>query len=565
MKKNNTLNNTNTQLFVFLAISFSSALFLIVFWPALNGPFLFDDLVNLIRLSPGIDSLEKFYAYLAIGENRLGRPLSFISFLINDNAWPTEPFSFKYTNLLIHLLNALLIFLFSLKLLSLLDCSYKQCLLISTLIFLAWLFHPLLVSTYLYTVQRMTLLMATFTLLGLIGYLEGRKRFADDKTKGYIIITISLLMAGILGTLSKDSGVTLIVYILILEFTLLKKLNTEQPLSVYWKGTFLFFPLFLIICYIIIQWKDFLIFYEVRHFSPMERLLTESRILIEYAKEIIIPSALGKSVIHDDIRLSLSLINPISTFFYVSTLLIILISALMFAKKYAWYSFSVLWFLGGHLLESTVIPLELYYEHRNYLPMYGILFALSYGLTQSFQYYKKSIIFIGIVFFSAEILACYSLSYSWRSADNLLVKWAREHPDSVRSQLGMAEHLISNKNYSSAETFLNRSIHANPNHLAANLRYVQFTCNREKSKELIIELTRKEGLLYTNGSHSAIEGIINNIEQNLCHDHLPVSLTKLIEKLKEMKSMTNSESREKTLNSYSNRLKQYIHKNQSNS
>ena len=36
-------------------------------------------------------------------------------------------------------------------------------------------------------------------------------------------------------------------------------------------------------------------------------------------------------------------------------------------------AFGIAFFLGGHLLESTVLPLELYYEHRNYLPSFGDL------------------------------------------------------------------------------------------------------------------------------------------------------------------------------------------------
>jgi len=39
-------------------------------------------------------------------------------------------------------------------------------------------------------------------------------------------------------------------------------------------------------------------------------------------------------------------------------------------------AFGVLFFLGGHLLESTILPLEIAHEHRNYLPMYGILLML---------------------------------------------------------------------------------------------------------------------------------------------------------------------------------------------
>lgn len=557
MKKNNILKNLRVQLFVAITLFFSSSFFLFIYWPALTGPFLFDDLINLNRLSPGIDSFEKLYAYLRIGDNGLGRPVSFISFLLNDNAWPSESFSFKYTNILIHLLNALLIFIFTLKVLSFNNIQYNQRLLISTLVFFAWLFHPLSASTYLYTVQRMTLLMATFTLIGLIFYLDGRKLFNTNRINGYIVCTVSLVMAGALSVLSKESGITLLIYVIILEFSLLKNFNRQQILSTYWKAIILFLPLFTTIIYIITHWENYSLVYDVRQFTPEKRILTESRILLEYIKEILIPSANGKSILHDDINLSSSLVNPISTIFSVTMLLFIFMSSLILTKKYPWYSFAVLWFLGGHLLESTFIPLELYYEHRNYLPMYGILFGLIYFLTITLSSYTKYVTFAFIIFFSAEIFASYNLSYTWKSLDRLLVTWAQEHPNSVRSQLGVVELLISKRQFSTAEMFFTKAITANPNHLTANLRYVQFTCNRQSSNARLIDLTNND-LLYTHGAYSAIDGIIDNIESNLCHEHLADSLKKLIIKINTIKTFDELSSKKTMLKSYSDKLDRYI-------
>ena len=39
-------------------------------------------------------------------------------------------------------------------------------------------------------------------------------------------------------------------------------------------------------------------------------------------------------------------------------------------------AFAVLFFLAGHILESSIFPLELIFEHRNYLPSFGPWFAL---------------------------------------------------------------------------------------------------------------------------------------------------------------------------------------------
>jgi tetratricopeptide (TPR) repeat protein len=59
--------------------------------------------------------------------------------------------------------------------------------------------------------------------------------------------------------------------------------------------------------------------------------------------------------------------------------LILWVGAAMGAAVLTWQrqilGFGVLWFLWGQVLESSVIPMALAFEHRNYLPAYGLLLA----------------------------------------------------------------------------------------------------------------------------------------------------------------------------------------------
>jgi hypothetical protein len=58
----------------------------------------------------------------------------------------------------------------------------------------------------------------------------------------------------------------------------------------------------------------------------------------------------------------------------------LLILSILWRKRFPIVAFAVLWFLVGHSLESTVFPLEIIHEHRNYLPALGPLLALTYLL-----------------------------------------------------------------------------------------------------------------------------------------------------------------------------------------
>src|SRR5690606_2413639 len=78
----------------------------LLFWPATHGPFLFDDFANLRHLALLGQQLDpsSIGRYLHAFVGNPGRPLGALSFLIDDQAWPTSATPFKQTNLLLHLL-----------------------------------------------------------------------------------------------------------------------------------------------------------------------------------------------------------------------------------------------------------------------------------------------------------------------------------------------------------------------------------------------------------------------------------------------------------------------------
>ena len=165
---NNHLRQTLLPLLALLALFSGYALLV---WPALSGPFIFDDfpnLQNIAILNNGI-SFERIREYLAAFIGSPGRPLAALSFLLNATQWPTDPYSFKVTNLLIHLINGGLLY-------GLLRQWQRAAPMLPQhqawplLVVAIWLFHPLQLSAQMLVVQRMTLLSASFSLIGLWAY-----------------------------------------------------------------------------------------------------------------------------------------------------------------------------------------------------------------------------------------------------------------------------------------------------------------------------------------------------------------------------------------------------------
>ena len=160
----------------------TSALLLIVilinifiYWPGLHGIWLLDDHYNLTHLNQVNNdfSINKIIHFSLEGAaSSIGRPLTLLTFALQSHSWIEDIESFKYVNLMIHLINTLLLFLVFFKIGRLLHWSLRQSLFTALLTILLWSLHPIQVSTVLYVIQRMTSLSALFMLITLLCYLN---------------------------------------------------------------------------------------------------------------------------------------------------------------------------------------------------------------------------------------------------------------------------------------------------------------------------------------------------------------------------------------------------------
>src|SRR5579885_3045091 len=164
----------------------------IVAWLAyrrgLTGVFLFDDFANLPNLGAygPVDNWTVFLRYITSGNaDPTGRPLALLSFLVDAHNWPADPYPFKRSNVLLHLLNGALLAVL-LRRLGLFTgrMSGLRNDVAAVLGAAMWLLHPLLVSTTLYVVQREAMLPTTFTLLGLIALCRARVLAAQGRMSG---------------------------------------------------------------------------------------------------------------------------------------------------------------------------------------------------------------------------------------------------------------------------------------------------------------------------------------------------------------------------------------------
>ncbi|MEK8015918.1 MAG: hypothetical protein VSS75_003555 [Candidatus Parabeggiatoa sp.] len=463
-----------------------------LYWQGLSGIFLFDDKSNLRKLV-SIDETQWFSDMLLFALDGdagiLGRSVSLFTFALQSYSWPLNPWDFKYVNLMIHLLNGCLVFWFILILTRFMALPEKRGLFLAFLTASIWLLHPLQVSTVLYVVQRMTQLSALFTLAGLLIYLHGRQLMAQQRVKaGFFWISVGVVLGGILATLSKENGILLVLYIIVLEATVLRALPKPRYWHT-WSSLFLYLPLVLLSLYFVTHIDSLLQAYETRHFTLAERLLTEARVLTDYLAKILLLRPQEFGLFHDDFTVSHDILTPPTTLIAISFLIIMFVIAIKVRRILPLLALGVLWFLAGQVLESSFIGLLLYFEHRNYLPMLGIIFSTLYGAMWLFDYLLSAFLRKVALFLSALLLALIPF-LTWVQTDlwgnplDQAVFWAQQHPKSLAAQTHATVFFQKIDENAEAEHYIRNMIAVFPEYAAPYLYLIALSCTAEYTVKL---------------------------------------------------------------------------------
>lgn len=470
------------QIITALALLLLSSL---LFWGGLGGAFVYDDTPNLnvISLLPPDPQWRDFWYLANTGSaGAFGRPLSLLSFLLQYQAWPA-PYQFKLVNLLLHMMNGILLAIVCFSLRKQVRAEMQPLFTFPAILIavFVWMSHPLQVSTVLYVVQRMTELSALFVLLGIYLYLSGRADLRENHNiPGLVKMVAGIVPCGLLAMFSKESGVLLLPYIAVLELTLLAPaqhtswFRKTRMLLVY-LPTLLGFLAFL--AYLPMAMAG----YELKPFTATERVLAQFPVLITYLANfaLLLPNYFG--VFHDDFPVVSGLFTP--WYFLPSAALVT--TALLFAvfrrRQWPLFSFAVLWFLAGHALESTMLPLELYFEHRNYLPLFGPVVVLVLKLQQlamQLQAMQVRHVFrasAGLLLVWMSVLTWQQSTY-WGDPLEFAFQSVATHPQSARASANLVETLSRSGRVQEAFTLHLQSIDPERADIAPYVRWLEFRC-----------------------------------------------------------------------------------------
>ncbi len=427
-----------------------------VYWIGLRGGFVYDDysfIVGNTGLEVTANNLQQWFAAalsFPSGAHQ-GRWLGMLSFGINHYFTGMDPFGFKLTNLGIHLLNGLLVFLTLRALFSFHHASRPTNLahafnpaLAAACIAALWMVLPINLTAVLYVSQRLESLSNTFVFLGLWLYLRARAAEMAGQRKT-LILWFSLIVCTGVGSLVKESAVLLPLYAALVEFVLTGWRTREghrnrHLLALY--ASLLIVPLIVGLVWLT-GWVDGTRSYG-RAFDIPERLMTEARILFDYMRWILVPSLDALTLYHDDIPLSKGLLSPVTTLLSLAGIAALLGIAVWKRKSMPLFALGILWYFGGHALTATVIPLLLAFEHRNYFPSLGLLLACaSLLMLEGLRLRARTCALIFLATFSFYALTTALRATEWSDPLRLALSEASKRPHSPNAQYALAIGLLA--------------------------------------------------------------------------------------------------------------------------
>jgi tetratricopeptide (TPR) repeat protein len=372
-----------------LLLSLLAVVVILIYADTLTSPFIFDDLPNIfhnphIRV-PALSFENLAWAGFQSPEGR--RPVANISFALNHYFNGYNPVGYHVVNILIHLACGIFLYLLANATLQTpaLRSRYEKFGWIPFLAVFIWLVHPLQTQSVTYIVQRMNSMAAMFYVLSMLFYVKFRmSTVAWMKWTLFAGCVLTVILA--FGT--KEVTATLPLFIILYEWYFFQDLGRQWA-----RRNFLLLAgvclLFVIIALVYMDFDPARILkgYRFRDFTPAQRLLTQSRVVIFYISLMLWPNPSRLNLDHD-FALSYSLVNPASTLIAITAIIALIAFAILIARKEPLLSFSILWFFGNLAIESSIIGLELVFEHRTYLPTTFVILAI---VSLVFRYLKHAL------------------------------------------------------------------------------------------------------------------------------------------------------------------------------
>jgi len=485
----------------------------------LRSPFVFDDFVNIVdntflRIQNlSLDSI----AYVWQGaDSGAHRKLAYLTFALNYLWGGYNPVGYHLVNITIHIACGFLAALFfsqTLKTEWLADRYHRVRPWLAWGAAFLWALHPLQITSVTYIVQRMTSFAVFFALLAMIGWMAGRKSWKQNCYTRAIFYWASGGAAWIIGLYFKEHVIVVPGLIIIHEFFLIRRGHFRLKLRWIMIGAavsagIMFFYLGPE------PWNSISEGYARRNFSQIERVMTESRVLWHYVSLFYFPVADRFTLLYD-YSISRNLFSPVTTIFSILSWTVVIAVTWIYRRRWPVFSWMAAWYLAGHLIESTVFPLEIIFEHRMYLPSLclaqGSVLLFFDILSKRANRPKLQVVILVIVLLTVGG-STYTRNMDFKDAVTFNHAELNKYPKSKRIRLNLSVALFRSGNILEGGRLLEEIAKENPTDIEVQQNWLNFLVLYRKDSpaaesvyQRIIKLLNKDNY----NSHNDARALFN--------------------------------------------------------
>ena len=452
-------------LFNLSGLTFIILLGIVIYSDSFRCSFHLDDLLHIVynRVIQNLWDVKAWWNYIP------NRPVSIFTFVLNYHFFKLDVWYWHLVNLIIHLINAILIWWLTLLIFSspaLKDqpiFKHKKALaFVTALLFVS---HPLAIQSVTYIVQRMTSLVTMFYILSLALYMK--VRLSDNRTFVKYLFFAGSVISAILAMLTKENAFTLPMAIVLVELYFLR--TNRRMINFRDYRVVVLTAIFLVVMLIVPFKYSFSVFNpippragHINMITPVNYLFTQFSVILKYIELLFLP-----------VNLHLEYDFPVAkNFFELRTLLSFLVLsslvvlAIFLFKKHRIISFGICWFFLTLSIESGIIPIQdVIFEHRTYLPSFGFFLILVTGLyVLLWKKYKFMVIAVLTIITGLNSCMTYQRNKVWKNDLTLLSDNIAKAPGFARPFCNRGVAYWKNRDYNLALADFSRAIEINPDY-----------------------------------------------------------------------------------------------------
>ncbi|MBI5116020.1 tetratricopeptide repeat protein [Candidatus Poribacteria bacterium] len=442
-----------------LPFLFLAGLTLIVYAGTLRSRFIYDDHTQLVE-NVALRSLRNIPLFFLKPEQTSGsmifreiyRPLRSIFFAVEYQIWGHNPVGYHAVNIIIHAINAGLVFIFLSSIMGAKAPAFA-----SSLLFVS---HPALTENVCWVCSRSDLLCMLFYLTAILCYLRSHQEMGFKKT----ILIIASLAATILSLFSKEMGVTLVGAIIVID---LWHDGFSRQWVRRWQGYIPFAVVTLV--YLVFRSTIMSQFAQRQPWgaTPLATAGIMAKGIAYYIRLLLFPFKLTVFPFVDATHVSVR--NP-ETLFAAMLVIGLLAGAFVGRRRYPYATLGIVLFFVLLLPVSNIVPIKaivgdrfIYIPSLGFFVVAGAFFNILVSSQPAFLRRRSALaagaIGLLVLLFSVKTIA---RSIDWRDDFALFSSAARVAPDSPRARIALAKEYFLREDYDAALEHGAAGIRANP-------------------------------------------------------------------------------------------------------